>query len=128
MVVTEAEPERRIVRTINAEPAAEEYARLIGVAPEELSPELYAANPLLVRIAGEYHIRAIQKVEEGGALHLYCSVDKGSVLTLAHPEDMRDNLIENMERLADRLGGLEITLCFDCILRRLEAERRAGQL
>lgn len=123
MVVTEAEPERRIVRTINAEPAAEEYARLIGVAPEELSPELYAANPLLVRIAGEYHIRAIQKVEEGGALHLYCSVDKGSVLTLAHPEDLRDNLIENMERLSERLGGLEITLCFDCILRRLEAER-----
>jgi hypothetical protein len=123
MVVTDAEPERRIVRSINAEPAAQEYARLIGIEPEELSPEHYAANPLLVRIAGEYHIRAVQKVDEDDALHFYCAIDKGSVLTLAHPEDMRENLIQNMERLVERLGGLEITLCFDCILRRLEAER-----
>jgi hypothetical protein len=123
MVVTDAEPERRIVRSINAEPAAQEYARLIGIESEELSPERYAANPLLVRIAGDYHIRAVQKVDDDGALHFYCAIDKGSVLTLAHPEDMRENLIQNMERLVERLGGLEITLCFDCILRRLEAER-----
>lgn len=123
MVVTEAEPRRRIVHTINAEPAAAEYARLIGVAPDDLGPEHYAANPLLVRIAGDYHIRAIQKVDEDGALHFYCAVDRGSVLTLALPEDLRDNLIEHMERLSTRLDGLEITLCFDCILRRLEVER-----
>lgn len=123
MVVTETEPESRIVRAINAEPAAAEYARLTGVAPSELGPEHYAANPLLVRIAGEYHIRAIQKADEEGALHFFCSVEQGSVLTLAHPEDMRDNLLENMERLSARLDGLEIALCFDCILRRLEAER-----
>ena len=32
MVVTEALPEERVILSINAEPAAEEYARLIGVA------------------------------------------------------------------------------------------------
>ncbi len=31
MVVTEALPEERVILSINAEPAAEEYARLIGV-------------------------------------------------------------------------------------------------
>lgn len=123
MVVTDAEPDRRLVRTLDAEPAAEEYARVIGVEVGDLNPEIYAANPLLVRIAGEFHIRAVQKADEDGALHFYCSVDRGSVLTLAHPEDMRDNLMQNMDRLSERLGGVEMVLCFDCILRRLEAER-----
>lgn len=123
VVVTDAEPDRRLVRTINAEQAAKEYARLIGVEVGALNPEIYAANPLLVRIAGEFHIRAVQKADEDGALHFYCSVDRGSVLTLAHPEDMRDNLLQNMDRLCDRLDGVEMVLCFDCILRRLEAER-----
>ncbi|HMA14178.1 MAG: FIST N-terminal domain-containing protein [Bacteroidota bacterium] len=123
IVVTRADPERRIVWSLNAEPAAEEYARLIGVAPTELTPEVFAANPLLVRIGGDYHVRAIQQVDREGALHFYCAVDEGIVLTLAHPEDMRDNLVQNMERIAERIGPPDVVLCFDCILRRLEAER-----
>lgn len=123
LVITSADPEKRVVWTINAEPAAEEYARFIGVAPEALTPEVFAANPLLVRIGGEYHVRAIQKVDAEGALHFYCAIDEGLVLTRAHPEDMRDNLVQNMEQIAERIGGLEVVLCFDCILRRLEAER-----
>ena len=38
MVVTEALPEERVILSINAEPAAEEYARLIGVPVAELGP------------------------------------------------------------------------------------------
>lgn len=123
IVVTAADPERRIVWSLDAEPAAEEYARLIGVAPEELTPEVFAANPMLVRIGGEYHVRAVQQVDKEGALHFYCAIDEGIVLTLAHPEDMRDNLVQNMERISERIGRLDTVLCFDCILRRLEAER-----
>src|SRR5690625_21687 len=123
MVVTDAEPDRRLVRSINAEPAAEEYARVIGVEVGDLNPEVSAARRLLVRLAGEYHIRAVQKADESGALHFYCSVDCGSVLTLARPQAMYDNLVQSMEQLSDRLNGIDMVLCFDCILRRLEAER-----
>lgn len=123
LVITSADPDKRIVWTINAEPAAEEYARLIGISADALTPEVFAANPLLVRIGGEYHVRAIQKVDAHGALHFFCAIDEGIVLTRAHPEDMRDNLVQNMEQIAERIGGLEVALSFDCILRRLEAER-----
>lgn len=123
LVITSADPEQRIVWTINAEPAAAEYARLIGVEPGALTPEVFAANPLLVRIGGEYHVRAIQKADAAGALHFFCAIDEGIVLTRADPEDMRDNLVQNMEQIAERIGKLEVALCFDCILRRIEAER-----
>lgn len=36
MVVTEADPEKRLVKTINAEPAGREYARIVGIDPEQL--------------------------------------------------------------------------------------------
>ena len=48
MVVTEADPERRLVREINAEPAAREYARLVGKDPDQLSPFIFAAHPVVV--------------------------------------------------------------------------------
>ena len=51
MVVTEADPERRLVREINAEPAAREYARLVGKDPDQLSPFTFAAHPVVVRSA-----------------------------------------------------------------------------
>ncbi|MDJ0931726.1 FIST C-terminal domain-containing protein [Breoghania sp.] len=50
-----------------------------------LTPEIFAANPLLVRVGGDYHVRAIQKMTDDGALHFYCTIDEGIVLTLAHP-------------------------------------------
>ncbi|WP_319772195.1 FIST N-terminal domain-containing protein [Breoghania sp.] len=123
VVVTSADPQRRVVWSINAEPAADEYARLIGADVGALTPEIFAANPLLVRVGGDYHVRAIQKVTPDGALHFFCAIDEGIVLTLAHPQDMRDNLSQHMGRLSERIGGIELALCFDCILRRLEAER-----
>ena len=83
MVVTEADPERRLVREINAEPAAREYARLVGKDPDQLSPFIFAANPVVVRVGGQHHVRAIQSVEANGDLRFLSAIDEGLVLTLA---------------------------------------------
>ena len=83
MVVTDADPERRLVREINAEPAAREYARLVGKDPDQLSPFTFAAHPIVVRVGGQHHVRAIQKVEPNGDLTFFSAIDEGLVLTLA---------------------------------------------
>ena len=54
MVVTEADPVRRIVTEINAEPAGREYARMVGLDGEPLTPMIFAAYPVVVRVGGEY--------------------------------------------------------------------------
>lgn len=61
MVVTEADPASRTVLEINASPAAEEYARIIGTDVEDLSPMLFATHPVVVRVGGQDYVRAIQK-------------------------------------------------------------------
>ena len=68
LVVTESDPERRIVHEFNAEPAAEAYARAIGVDPAALDPRSFASHALVVRIGGEYYARSIQRVDADGSL------------------------------------------------------------
>jgi hypothetical protein len=129
MVVTEADPARRIVRRINAEPAALEYARLVGKDPGQLSPFIFAAHPVVVRIGGRHHVRAIRQVEPNGDLIFYSAIDEGLVLTLAEPADMVAHLETELAALSRPVAPAAILAC-DCVLRRMEAEERqvAGRL
>lgn len=122
MVVTEADPARRIVRRINAEPAAREYARLLGKDPEQLSTFTFAAHPVVVRFGGRHHVRAIQRVLDNGDLVFFSAIDEGLVLTLAEPEDMVAHLDRELARVAADGPPAAIIAC-DCILRRVEADQ-----
>lgn len=122
MVVTEADPARRIVRQINAEPAAREYARILGKDPEQLSTFTFAAHPVVVRFGGKHHVRAIQRVLENGDLVFFSAIDEGLVLTLAEPEDMVAHLDRELARVAGDGMPAAIIAC-DCILRRVEADQ-----
>lgn len=123
MVVTEADPARRIVRQINAEPAAREYARLLGKDPGQLTAFTFAAHPVVVRIGGRHHVRAIQQVAPNGDLVFFSAIDEGLVLTLAEPQDMVAHLGRELGRLAEA-GAPQAIIACDCILRRLEAQEK----
>ncbi len=120
MVVTEADPARRIVRQINAEPAAREYARLLGKDPGQLTTFTFAAHPLVVRVGGRHHVRAIQRVADNGDLVFFSAIDEGLVLTLAEPQDMVTHLDGALTALSAQGKPAAILAC-DCILRRMEA-------
>jgi len=83
MVVTEADIENRTVRELNAEPAAQEYSRMVGILDAKLDPFSFASHPVLVRVGGAYYARSIQRVEPDGSLHFFCAIDEGMVLTAA---------------------------------------------
>ncbi len=129
MVVTEADPARRIVRAINAEPAAREYARILGKDPGQLTPFTFAAHPVVVRIGGTHHVRAIQQVDANGDLVFFSAIDEGVVLTLAEPQDMAAHLAGELAALRGA-GPAPALLACDCILRRLEAleKQKSGEL
>ncbi len=129
MVVTEADPARRIVRGINAEPAAREYARILGKDPGQLTTFTFAAHPVVVRIGGAHHVRAIQQVDANGDLVFFSAIDEGVVLTLAEPQDMAAHLTAELAALRGQ-GAAPAILACDCILRRLEAleKQKTGAL
>ena len=123
MVVTDADPARRIVRQINAEPAALEYARLLGRDPAQLTPFTFAAHPVVVRVGGHHHVRAIRQVADNGDLVFYSAIAEGMVLTLAEPLDMEDHLRRELGALSAPTTPAAIIAC-DCVLRRMEAQEK----
>lgn len=123
LVVTGAIPEERLVTEINAEPAAPEYARVVGIDAGQLSPFIFAAYPIVVNVGEQHHVRAIQKVEDNKHLRFFGSIDEGMVLTVADAQNITDHLEGVLTRLSARRKPDVIFAC-DCILRRLEAEQK----
>jgi len=124
LVVTASDPDRRIVREFNAALAADEFAAAIGIQSGELGPQTFASHPVVVRVGGEYYCRSIQKVNSDGSLTFFCAIDDGIVLTMAQPKGMVESTRQTMRRVGDKLGGIDVILGFDCVLRRLDAQNR----
>ena len=123
MVITEADPLNRIVTEINGEPAAREYAAQVGLEIEELTPQIFAAHPVLVRVGGETFVRSIAKVNDDESLSFFCAIEPGNVLTVAQGVDLVGSLQRAFDEVRGRIGEPQITIGCDCILRSLESQR-----
>jgi hypothetical protein len=124
LVVTAADTQNRIVYELNAEPAALEYASAIGLMPDDLGPFSFASYPLVVKVGGDYYCRSIRNMNPDGSLSFFCAIDEGLVFTVARPQDMLRSTTETLAEIEQSLGGIDLVLGFDCILRRLDAENR----
>ena len=120
LVITEADPEARIVTEINGEPAAEAYAKILGISIEQFDAMVFSKYPLMLNIGGQYYVRSIQKVNQDKSLTFYCAIDVGLVLTLATRESISKSIEDIFNELNKEINTLEGCLLFECILRRLE--------
>jgi hypothetical protein len=120
LVVTEADTTMRIVTEINGLPAAEEYARLVGIDVHELNPMRFAASPVVVVINGIDYVRSIQKANPDGSLTFFCAIEEGLVLRIAHGLDLVNNLEQTFDKIREEIGPPQLVFGCDCILRNLE--------
>jgi hypothetical protein len=81
----------------------------------------------MVRAGGAYHVRSIQSVNADGSLTFYCAIDNGIVLSIGEPVDRLAQLEHLFDGLEDGLGGIDHVIGFDCVLNRIDAERRQLQ-
>ena len=123
-VVTESNADTRTVFEFNAEPAAFAYANALSLNVEDLTPAVFASNPVVLKVGGEFYCRSIQKVNPDNSLTFFCAIDNGIVLTLAKSTGMVASTRDMLSRLSSKLGGIDMILGFDCVLRRLDASNR----
>ncbi len=125
LVVTEASIDNRTVYELNAMPAAIEYAKLLNIDINDLTPEVFSLHPLAVKVGGQYYIRSIQKVNvDDLSLTFYCAIDVGIVLTAVDMDDIFNSLNTKLENITQRFGKPELVLACDCFLRRIEIEQK----
>lgn len=120
LVVTEADPARRIVKEINGLPAAAEYARVLGVDVNELNSTNFAVSPVVVIIDGTDYVRSIQKANPDGSLTFFCAIDEGLIFRVAHGVDLVNNLEQTFDKIRAEIGQPQLAISCDCILRNLE--------
>ncbi|TCS64483.1 FIST N-terminal domain-containing protein [Primorskyibacter sedentarius] len=124
LVISDANPEKRVVYEINGAPAAQEYARLVGCPVEELCPEIFAENPLLVLHKQRHYVRAISDVTDGQGLSFMAAIDDGLIMTLGRGKEILNTLRTGLDQRNDSGQTPDFVLGFDCVLRRLEIEQK----
>ncbi len=122
LVITEADPSRRRVTEIDGGPAAQEYAEILGLEIDALSPQVFSRFPLMLQIGDDWYVRSIQKVNPDGSLDFFCAIEEGLPLTIARGEGLVKTLNAKVDSLLADLGPIQCTLGCDCILRRLEIQ------
>jgi hypothetical protein len=119
-VVTGADPDHRLVYTLNGRRAVTEYAALVGVGEDLLTPTVFSTHPLVLRAGGGEWVRSISRPEPDRSLRFFCAAEPGDVLRLGQAGDPVQALTAAFTDLERDLGTLSGALVFDCILRRLE--------
>jgi hypothetical protein len=122
LVVTAADPEERLVREFNGEPAAEAYAEALGVDLDELGSLVFSKNPLMLLSEGEHYIRSVRGVGAENSLAFFCALEEGLVLTVGQGIDPLVALQRGFDSVESKIGKPEVVLGCDCVLRRLEFE------
>lgn len=123
LVITQADPGRRIIHEINGEPAAIAYANAIGLRVEELSDAAYAQHPLMLRLEQKYYVRSISGALPDHSLQCFCAIDAGLVLTIGQATDGLAALERAFAELRGHIAKPVVVLGCDCTLRRLGFEQ-----
>jgi hypothetical protein len=124
LIITDADPQRRLVFEIDGYPAAKHYAQVIGLPVDQLSPEVCTAHPFILELGGKTYLRSIQRVNPDDSLQFFCAIDEGIPCGIGESLDPIERLRAHAEDLQRKLGPLSLTLGFDCVLRRLDLTRR----
>lgn len=127
VVVTSADPSRRLVLELDGQPAARRYAEVIRAAGANgpLDNALAARFPFAVYVGGRPYVRSVSGVA-GDELRLAAAVDEGAVLRIMRPGDLVAQTRAALAGAHARLGALDAVLAFSCLGRHLEAVSRGA--
>ncbi|MCL2764760.1 MAG: ATP-binding protein [Treponema sp.] len=119
--ITRVEIMQRIAWEINGEPAAEFYARQVGVSSvKDLTREVFARNPLGLILGDSIYIRSPNMIINGRGIQFYCYIEAGTKVFLLKQGDIIANAKESITGAGQFLPGIQGCLLFNCIQRYLE--------
>ncbi|MCL2761658.1 MAG: methyl-accepting chemotaxis protein [Treponema sp.] len=118
--VTRSDNLKRVVWEINGEPAAQFYAKQIGMETSRLDAGVFAKHPMGVNIGGSVYVRSPNAVIEGKGLQFYCYLEAGTNVQLLKQGDIIADAQKSLADAARHLPGIQGSILFNCVLRYLE--------
>jgi hypothetical protein len=123
-VITEADPEQRLVHEIDGENALEVYTRACRLKKDVHRAGSFAPYPFMIRIGDHYFARGMQRIYPNGTIEFACAMERGLVVTVAKPADMVVRLREMFANMKTTIGRPELVIGFDCAARTALMEQR----
>ena len=123
-VITEADPEQRLVHEINGENALNVYTRACRLKRAPRRAGSFAPYPFVIRIGEQYFARGMQRIYNNGTIEFACAMEEGLVVTVARPADMVVRLREMFVNMRTTIGKPELVIGFDCAARTAYMEQR----
>ena len=121
VLVTRAEPSRRVVWEIDGQPAAPYYATLLGLSGvQAINHGHFSKNPLGVCIGDTVYVRSPNSVVDGTGLQFYCYIEAGTRVSLLRQGDILANTRDALAEARGYLPEIQGALLFNCVLRYLE--------
>jgi len=119
--ITRVEIMQRIAWEINGEPAAEFYAKQVGVSNvSDLTKEIFAKNPLGLLLGDSVYIRSPNLIVDGKGIQFYCYIEAGTKVFLLKQGDIIANAQKSITGASQFLSGIQGCLLFNCVQRHLE--------
>lgn len=116
--------EKRQVIKLNNRPAVFEYAEAVKASSIGDVPKYFMSNPLgLVMSENDIFVRTPQRII-GTSLSFYCNILEGMEVKLLKATDIIEDTRRAVKNKMKEFGKLDGILCFQCIHRILELERR----
>ena len=116
--ISRAETARRIAWEINGEPAADFYARQIGLDDaSQLDAAAFSKNPVGLKFGGSIYARSPHTVIDGTGLQFYCYIEAGNKVCLLKQGDIIAHTKKSLAAASQFLPGIQGSLLFNCVLR-----------
>jgi len=122
LTVTKADEANRQVIEFNGKPAVDEYAKVLGVKPEEASSK-FMHNPVGLIVDNEPYVRSPQKVADK-KMCFYCNIKQGTDLSILESQDIVKDTQKAVDAKIKQLKEVEGMINFHCILRTLELKQK----
>lgn len=118
-VATRVDQKESVIFELDGAPAAEKFARAIGVAVADLNDDHFVEYSFGVMAEGDPYIRAVHSVLSDGGLRLFCSVPENQRLFLMRMGDIVSKTAKALAEKRRGLGGVSALIDFDCAHRDL---------
>nr|AGS51593.1 histidine kinase [uncultured bacterium contig00010] len=119
--ITRVEVMQRIAWEIDGEPAAQFYAKQVGVNDVSgLTVEIFAKNPLGLILGESIYIRSPNLVVAGTGLQFYCYIEAGTRVFMLQRGDIISHSQKSLTAVTQFLPGIQGCLLFNCVQRHLE--------
>lgn len=121
--VTKANIQQRLVLELNGKPAAEEYARILGIDVGYLREnfrDVFFSNPLGRTFGEDIWITAPTSIVDDKAIAFASLILPGTKVKLLKPVDAVAEAVKTVETIKQKLPNCKGAILFNCLLRYLQ--------